>query len=316
LKLKNSYLLKVLLIWGGCVAAYFLLWEGGLTIYEYTQKTALPRHLLKQFYLVHGLIGVVGFSCAAIYLFYGKQKELQRDQLKDSQVKILEKFSSHVAHEIRNPLTSLSLNTELIQQNIGHLESGKTEELKNLSEAVSKDVTRLSKTTEAYLNFRNHIPKNEKFNMDDVLESLVSSLKPTLQAQDVQTRFQLQCAPKIELQGDSKRFQSAIRLLIENSLEAMPQGGDITLKGDRKRQFCELTLSDTGVGMTRDVEEQLFEPFFTTKLKGTGLGLALVRQILMEFQATIKCRTAVGKGTTFQIRVPLVKSLSNNGVNS
>jgi signal transduction histidine kinase len=310
MKPKRTYIWKTLALWLFCIVAFLVLWELGYDYYEYSTKSALPKHVLKQVYLYRDLLSIIGFGILALWLFSRREKRYQEELLRSHRVMVLEKFSSFVAHEIRNPLTSLNLNAELIQGSIEKLEDPKMEELRHLMNSVIGEVTHLSNTTEQYLNFRNKDMKIKNFKISSAIDELMLTLKPKAESIGVQIQMRLESISNAELQGDKRRFQIAFQRLIENAFEAMPQGGVVTIGGASRRRSFNLTISDTGVGMTQEVQNHLFEPFFTTKLKSAGLGLCLVRQIVGECQGTISYRSAVGKGTSFQIRFPLIKSKS------
>jgi signal transduction histidine kinase len=93
--------------------------------------------------------------------------------------------------------------------------------------------------------------------------------------------------------------------LLKNALEAMPDGGEITITSRVKGTNAEISLADTGEGMPPEVVGNIFQPYFTTKDKGTGLGLAICQGIISEHGGTISVASAPGQGTTFTIQLPL-----------
>ncbi len=308
MKQKCLYFVKIILIWAVVVFAFFWLCEKGIEAYEYAQKQALPKHVLRQFYFYQGLTAVFGFGSFLLWLFYREERRCYKKRLNIQRINVLEKFSSYVAHEIRNPLTSLSLNAELIQQNIAKREGPQEEELKKLAEDFINGILRLSGQTEHYLAFRDKGREKEIFSAGSAFKKLIGKLNA--KADEKGVCFSVAWKPKdeVKLSGDANRFGMAMEQLLNNSIEAMPQGGTIFIEGIQKRRYVILKIKDSGVGMPREVLERLFEPFFTTKLKGAGLGLPLAGQILEEFSASVACRSVVGKGTTFQMKFPLVKS--------
>jgi signal transduction histidine kinase len=108
------------------------------------------------------------------------------------------------------------------------------------------------------------------------------------------------------IQGNAARLRDAITNLIFNAVDAMPQGGTLTLRTRAEGEAVLLDVSDTGIGMTEDVRRSCFEPFFTTKgEQGTGLGLAMVFSIAQHHSGTIDIASEPGKGTTFTLRLPV-----------
>jgi signal transduction histidine kinase len=105
--------------------------------------------------------------------------------------------------------------------------------------------------------------------------------------------------------GDAGRLRDAITNLIFNAVDAMPQGGTLTLRTRVEGEFVLLEVGDTGLGMTEEVRRNCFEPFFTTKgQEGTGLGLAMVYGIVQHHSGMIEVASKPGKGTTFTLRLP------------
>ena len=303
---KYLYFLKILLIWIACIIVFFLSFEALVNLYEYSQKAALPRYVLKKLYFYQGLAAVFGFGLFFTWMYARYAKKMRDVLVKHNRIKVLEKFSAHVAHEIRNPLTSLSLNAELIQHSISKSTDPREVEINKICQGIIEDIGRLTKRTEYYLDFRDRSKNADVFEVNLALREVANSVKDEIKDKGINLDLNLKPERGLELRGSGKRFKLAVCCFLKNSIEAMPQGGTITIEGISKRKSFHLKLTDTGVGMTREVRQHLFEPFFTTKLKGAGLGLCLAYQIFEEFRAPIKFSSVVGGGTTFQIKFPLL----------
>jgi signal transduction histidine kinase len=117
------------------------------------------------------------------------------------------------------------------------------------------------------------------------------------------------------IHADRDQLVQVLINLFMNSLHAMPEGGRLRLSLDRENNYVRLGVSDTGHGMPEEIRSKVFEPFFTTKDfgKGTGLGLTVVKGIIEEHSGTIAVESAVDKGTTFWIRLPLDEAQARNG---
>jgi signal transduction histidine kinase len=107
------------------------------------------------------------------------------------------------------------------------------------------------------------------------------------------------------VQVDAEQLWEAILNLISNALDAMPDGGNLTVSAQRHGAEALVSISDNGRGMTEEEARHLFVPFFTTKSDGTGLGLAYTQRVVSEHGGKINCATARGKGSTFSIQLPL-----------
>ena len=110
------------------------------------------------------------------------------------------------------------------------------------------------------------------------------------------------------VRADAEQLWQATLNLIRNSLEAMADGGELTIGTWREGGWVRLRVTDTGKGMSEEHQKKVFAPFFTTKLTGTGLGLALVQQIATEHGGRVECDSSPGKGTTFTIFLPTEKT--------
>ncbi|MCL6520739.1 MAG: hypothetical protein K6T99_13020, partial [Armatimonadetes bacterium] len=105
--------------------------------------------------------------------------------------------------------------------------------------------------------------------------------------------------------ADDKQLEQVLRNIILNSLQAMPDGGNLYVDTARADNAVRIIITDTGLGIPSDKIEKIFVPFFTTKTKGTGLGLSIVRKIIENHGGTIRVQSEVGKGTTFEITLPI-----------
>jgi len=211
------------------------------------------------------------------------------------------KMAAKVAHEIRNPLSSISLNAELLQDEIGNYAGVDTEEAMTLLKAISAEIDRVTSLTEEYLQF-SRLPESRpvRGNLHHVLEELVEFLSHELQHKKIEFEYQVQDnLPALHF--DRVQIRRALLNIIRNAIEAMPKGGKLKLWTEQKKHQVVIHVADTGSGIPDDVIEKIFDPFFTTKDFGTGLGLAVVQQIIDEHGGQISCRTRVGAGTTFSI---------------
>jgi signal transduction histidine kinase len=107
------------------------------------------------------------------------------------------------------------------------------------------------------------------------------------------------------ISADPDLLHRALSNLVLNAMDAMPSGGALTMSLRRQGDWAEITISDTGSGMTAEECERLFTPYYTTKQNGTGLGLAIVQSVISDHQGTIKVHSEPGSGSTFVIELPV-----------
>src|SRR5262245_22414423 len=185
------------------------------------------------------------------------------------------RFASQIAHEIRNPLSSISLNVELLEDEL----KGANPEAQSLIRSVLKQLDRLNDIVGEYLQFsRFPKPHLKRGHVDAVIQGLASSFRPP---QNI--RFNVQTAPKTpEVWLDEALLRQVLDNLMRNAVEALSGDGTIELETDVLDRFVVIRVKDDGPGIPSDVQGKLFEPFFTTKAHGTGLGLATSQQIIFE----------------------------------
>jgi signal transduction histidine kinase len=157
--------------------------------------------------------------------------------------------------------------------------------------------------TEQYLRFaRLPRPHLEVVQVRQLLEKLVNFTRGELEAREIVLQAELKdVAPVL---GDEGQIWQALLNLVRNASEATRPGGRITITLAQDKDRVGLSVRDTGSGIPEEVRERIFEPFFTTKEHGTGLGLALVHQIVSEHGGQIECRSRLGEGTEFVLWLP------------
>lgn len=215
------------------------------------------------------------------------------------------KMAAHVTHEIRNPLSAIGLNVELLEEEVAA--AGEKEQAA-LVAAIKSEVDRLSRIAEQYLSVaRRPAPRLERERVDDLVRELVAFVKPELDRAGVTSRLDIDPdLPEVEL--DESQLRQAMLNLIRNAREAMPKGGEITVGVARAGGSVEIRVDDTGAGVPEELIASIFDPFFTTKQRGTGLGLAVTREIVEAHHGSIHCERRAEGGTRFRIVLPAVSA--------
>lgn len=234
---------------------------------------------------------------------------LRDDQLRRTErLATIGRMSSQVAHEVRNPLQSIGLNAELLEEEV--LELGDTEarqEALGLLRAIQTEVERLAEVTEDYLRLaRMPSPERQPEQLNDIVDALLSFSAEELARAGIEVVTELEPGLPL-LQLDENQLRQALLNLVRNSREAMDGGGRLELRTARTSDGVELRLRDTGSGIPDQARAHIFEPFFSTKRGGTGLGLAMTQSIVEAHGGSIDCDSVVGEGTSFVIRLPAGK---------
>jgi PAS domain S-box-containing protein len=205
----------------------------------------------------------------------------------------LGEISAGIAHELRNPMAVIAGYTKLMSKKVDS-------SLKPTADSISKEIAVMDRIISDFLSFA----KPAELSMADIdLKKLVEDCANSVLAErnDIVLAIDMEELPVIR--GDEVLLRQAFINLIQNSVEAMPQGGNLTIRAS-KGDFVDISISDTGHGISEDVKDKIFLPFYTTKEKGTGLGLAIVQKIVVSHGGNISIDTGE-KGTTFRIRLPL-----------
>lgn len=207
------------------------------------------------------------------------------------------RMSAHVTHEIRNPLSSIGLNAEILET----LKPEDTEQSHQICQAIIREVDRLTAITEAYLNFaRLPRPSLRHENPKALLESIATFVEHDCAAANVTITVE-SFESDMALNIDSDQIRQALLNLVRNAKESMPNGGAITLIAESLSQEIKISVRDNGVGIEKTELDRIFDPFFSTKQTGTGLGLALVQQIIQEHGGRLAVQSSPGSGTQFDL---------------
>jgi two-component system, NtrC family, sensor kinase len=219
------------------------------------------------------------------------------------------KMAAQVTHEVRNPLSSLALNLELLEEELGERDG----EVSALLESVKLEVERLTQLTEKYLSLaRRSRPDFQQEDLGSVVSEAVASAQPELAQQEIRTELEIEEGlPAAAL--DETQIRQVLLNLIRNAREAMSEGGEL-LVGVRALsseprvdapEVLEISVADSGGGMDDQTRLHLFEPFFTTKRNGNGLGLAITQEIVEAHGGKIRCERRAPRGTRFVIELPV-----------
>ncbi|HMA92517.1 MAG TPA: ATP-binding protein [Polyangiaceae bacterium] len=223
---------------------------------------------------------------------------MRKQMLATDRLATIGKMAAHVTHEIRNPLSSIALNIEMLEDEL----SANPEEARLLLAAVQKELGRLTALTEQYLSIARH--GTTKIELEDLRTLVVESVnfvKRELVRKNIEVVLRVPDS-EVVLAVDEMQIRQALFNLIRNAQEAMPEGGTvwIELSEDASGKIV-LSVEDNGAGIDPQIAESLFEPFVTTKQTGTGLGLAVTQQIVKSHGGSIHCEQGERGGARFVI---------------
>lgn len=215
-------------------------------------------------------------------------------------------LAAHVAHEVRNPLNAIMLNSELLDEEVRRCRCAGVEEAATMIASIQKEAERLQHLTDEYLAFaRPPQAAAGHYSLNAVVDDLVHLVREEASRQGVmiETRLSRGC-PCAML--DPQQLKQATLNLVRNALQAMPGGGRLVVATDvREDGSVTLSVEDTGPGIPEDRRCQIFEPFYTSKPTGTGLGLPLAVHIVRDHGGEIEFENVPGSGARFTILLPM-----------
>jgi signal transduction histidine kinase len=216
--------------------------------------------------------------------------------LRSERLAAIGRIAAQITHEIRNPLSSISLNAEELGE--------RAPDARELCDAIVREVDRLTGITEEYLRFaRLPKPQLQRADVNETVRDLLDFVRPELEAGGVRVTASL--APGLpRVLADVAQLRQLLLNLLRNAREAMPSGGSLHVATRADEGLVSVEIHDTGQGISPERMERIFDPFFTTKARGTGLGLAMAQEIAQEHGGQLLCESVAGEGTVFTLRLP------------
>lgn len=230
-------------------------------------------------------------------------KNLNEEIARHKRLVALGKLSAGIAHEIRNPLSSIRGLAQFIFNSFS-----KTDERKEDLNTIIQEVDRLNKLVVQVLDFAKlKKPNVIRFSLNDLIRKITELFK--IEIKDKQIKFNLELSPDIsQIQADEDQVRQILMNVIINSIQAIPKKGEIKIKTEKAplkgEPAIKLIIEDSGIGITEKDFNQIFDPFFSTKEKGSGLGLSIVYKLVEAHQGEIKVESKEGEGTKFIILLP------------
>lgn len=254
-----------------------------------------------QFYLVYFL----AFYLSYLSMIFIIESLIKTNKQFDEMVYVdklttIGQMAAAIAHEIRNPITTVRGFIQYIQQDT------KDENLKKFSPLILDELDRTNKIITDYLKLaKPHHHELTKIEIDRVLEDIIQLLKPLGSYSNVTLSYQSE--EKSSVYGDIALLKQSLMNVIKNGIEAIEDGGEIqiTKKTNYMNGTVIIVIKDTGKGMTNEELQHLGLPFYTTKSKGTGLGSMITNRLIREMKGTVEYESEIGKGTTVTISLHL-----------
>ena len=253
-----------------------------------------------------------------------KEESLLRRTQRSERLAELGKMTGHLAHEIRNPLSTIKINLKLLSEDMARHKTELTQHQAKESdpqgssaqhleryhrkiETISNETDRLANTLSDFLTYTGRMelrPANH--NLNELLDDLTDFYEPQAIGQGIQIRRSLNATRAI-CRIDADLIKQAFLNLFINATQAMTGGGELIVRTTNHSDTLQVDVIDTGPGVAADQQEKIFEAYYTTRTGGTGLGLPMCRRIVEEHNGQIQLQSEPGKGSNFMITLPLVK---------
>ncbi len=234
--------------------------------------------------------------------------EIQRELTKYERLAAAGQLAAQFAHEVGTPLNLISGHVQLLTI---RTQDEKTRERLNL---VASQIARIEKIVRGMLDAtRRPRPTLAPTDLNALLQRIFEVTAPTLAAREVELMVDFD-ATNPNVLADSEQLQQVFINLINNSLDAMPSGGQLYFATATVGEFATITCRDTGIGVSAETRERIFDPLFTTKLngRGSGLGLTVVHKIIQEHSGQITLKSEAGQGAEFLLSLPLAQVVAES----
>lgn len=233
-----------------------------------------------------------------------KTEKLQNDKYTE-----IARLAGGLAHEIKNPLSTIRLNVELLAEELGEIDLPQGRRALRKVEIVQRECSRLEELLNDFLNFaRAHSIELHPADINQDIREIIEFFRPQAEESGIEiTEYLASDLPTVML--DKRSFHRALLNLVLNAQQAMPHGGQLVLRTRSNGNEAAIDLIDTGSGMDEKTLTHLFDVFYSTKRNGSGLGLATTKKIIEAHGGQIAVQSEVNCGTQFTITLPSLPRL-------
>jgi signal transduction histidine kinase len=228
-------------------------------------------------------------------------RKTEAQLIRSEKLAALGQLAAGIAHEIRNPLTSINILIHSLTENFPS-ENAHREDL----QVIEEEIRRINEIVDQFLRFAKPAsPLFEKTNLIPIFEEILQLLRPQIERGKIKVKKEFEPLPLITV--DKEQVKQVILNLLLNAVQAMPKGGHLTLRGQASEsdRWIRLSIQDSGIGIPGEDLNKLFDPFFSTKEGGVGLGLSIAHRIIDQHHGKIEVESAPGKGTLLMVWLPI-----------
>lgn len=232
-------------------------------------------------------------------LVFQEMVKLQQQTDHHDNLKMIGQMAATIAHEIRNPMTSINGFIELLKIN-------STDENKKYLSIMKLELDRMDQILTEILYLSKPVVRQVNvFSVTNIINEIKDTMTPLANFHDITLQVKVEKSINSMILGNANRIKQMLMNLVKNAIEEMDMGGTVTIFLKNVDDHLQILVRDEGRGIEKDRIPNLFEPFYTTKIDGTGLGLQLVKQIIDEHDGNIYVNSILNEGTSFVIELPL-----------
>jgi len=233
------------------------------------------------------------------------EKHRQAESFQSEKLEALVTLAAGVAHEIGNPLNSLTIHMQLMEREIQHLPKKSRRKLTDTLEVAKSEIKRLDEIVRRFLGaIRPTQLHYKEVNINNLVESVLDFMYFEISEQDIAIEKEYDSRIPLALM-DEDQVKQAFFNIIKNAIQAMPRGGVLRATTALRDSHVVVTFSDTGMGVPEDKLNRVFDPFYTTKEGGSGLGLMMVYKMVKDHSGTVELNSREGQGTTVTVSLPI-----------
>jgi len=269
-------------------------------------RTTRPRDMILQVNIFPYQVGSDPEGIIVLMNDITQQKKQQMDAFQSEKLGALSTLAAGVAHEIGNPLNSIGIHMQLMEKDIKTVKDRSTKKrLTEYMQSAKTEISRLDKMIRTFLTAVRPAALNlGEYNINHILENVLDFLYYEISEKSI--AIEKDYSPKVPLMPlDDAQIRQAFFNIIKNAIEAMPNGGQLKVASDVRKEEVIITFADTGEGIADEDLSRIFEPYFTTKQKGSGLGLMIVYKIINDHGGRIEVESKRGKGTSINVFLPI-----------
>ena len=234
-----------------------------------------------------------------------RNRDLEEQLQRAERSAVVGRLASGIAHEIRNPLNFINLSIDYLRDKYAPRDEAGRGEYTRILTTIKDELARLNRLVSDFLSYgRPAKLKLREIDARALIEEVRDLVGAKTAQQNVGIRIEANGGGNAHLQADPEQLKTCFSNLMINAVQAMPDGGTLTVALLPHDDRIEIDFADTGHGMSPEMREQIFEPYFSTKETGIGLGLPLTRKIVEEHGGTIVVESEPEKGTTFRVTLP------------